>query len=1276
MLSSTLAHPPTVAHWASHLPRWLLLDTLTCVMLALILFLGTVIGLFARRHLVGDPRRSYFFRWYAVTLLAVLCLVLAGNLLLLTLAWVATGMGLHQLLLTYGDRPAARLAATKKFVISRLGDLCMLGATAIAIHVAGTADMRALAAWQPPAGGWEALAHTAFCLLIVAAALLKSAQIPFHTWLPDTLETPTPVSALMHAGIINAGGYLVVRLSPVLSSSQTALGLLLVFGTATALVGGLVMLTQTSIKKSLAFSTVAQMGFMMVQCGLGAFAMAALHIVAHGLYKAHAFLGSGNLPPPVVDRPPPRVAHAVAAAALAVTGFVLAYGWIAGFHQSSLGQWVLGSVVVLGISQFLVLNNRSLFTKPGATVLGLAMVVGASAFYAILQRGASWLFAGAVANGAGIAGTLHLLLIIAVGLLFVAAFGFQLFVWQQPAHPALRRIYRHASHAFYFNIRFNRWLQRRQAGTPHGTPGYAPPPNAVDPQAVAAACAKIAPLWPLDHFVAVNPFVGFTDQPVSAAAAYLTRVVNADLLPLADAPALLNQMQDAHLMAARLQLPTADQHLLAAAGVAPTAEALRAALLDRHARRVHAPAVTLFSQFVDQRADGYWHRTFTEDISRRCAALLATDTAGWRAPFRESSLYVSWKSYTAGDPHLDYAGLPGFGAAVRQLPADPLAAIAWAVTTLQIPATAVDDWLYAALFSIRGWAGFCQYQRHNARLNGEDNDNIVSLLAVRLCYEAFLFQSRATPELATAWSATFVSRPSYPLDVVLGELLLSALEQARRSPLLASITRPHVMPPSQAPQLQAVFCIDVRSEVMRRALEQQDAAIQTFGYAGFFGLAVEHRATPHSPARNRCPVLLQPAIQSCGCSTRDSTAYALGKQCKAVHQSLPGCFPSVEIAGLGHLFGLLRDSLARGANRRTGMLAASLDSPPVDGAMVAHAARILAESGLRAPFAPVVVLVGHGSQSANNPHASALDCGACGGHAGDINARLVASLLNDPAVRRALVADHGVDIPATTRFVAALHNTTTEEITVLPAADGTLHKLEPAVAAWLVAAGTAACTERGCLQGLAPVRNSQAVFQRNARDWSQPFPEWGLAGNYALIAARRQRTRHLKLYGQVFMHEYDAARDPDLRVLAMILTAPVIVASWINWQYNASAIDRRHFGSGTKVIHNIAARIGVLAGNGGDIQCGLPLQSLALGERSMHQPSRLHVVLEAEPQAIDTVLAAHASIGSLVRNRWLHVLAWVADGTRMLQRHPDGQWVQVAADGIVATPLASRPVDV
>ena len=337
------------------------LDVLSAVMLLLVTFLGAIIVRFSRNYLDGDPRQGAFVAGLCLTLAAVTTLVIAGSLVVMVPAWIATSLALHRLLIFYPNRRQAISAARKKFVTARIGDLCLASAAGLLVAAFGTADIGAiLAAARTGAASGSGASVTMAGYLIVLAAVLKSAQFPTQGWLLEVMETPTPVSALLHAGIINAGGFLVLRFADVMVLAVGALSVLALIGAATALIGTAVLTTQSSIKVSLAWSTVAQMGFMLLQCGLGAFPLALLHIVAHSLYKAHAFLSSGS----AVDLARSlgrQSAQPTIRASVFVPSLLLALGLTYGAAAAvgltaplSSGEMALAAIVVMALATLLI----------------------------------------------------------------------------------------------------------------------------------------------------------------------------------------------------------------------------------------------------------------------------------------------------------------------------------------------------------------------------------------------------------------------------------------------------------------------------------------------------------------------------------------------------------------------------------------------------------------------------------------------------------------------------------------------------------------------------------------------------------------------------------------------------------------------------------------------------------------------------------------------------------------------------------------------------------
>jgi NAD(P)H-quinone oxidoreductase subunit 5 len=335
------------------------LDAVTGVMLVLVSFIALVILRFSRTYLDGEPGQLRYVRWFAATLAAVTLLVVSNNLLLLALAWIATSLALHQLLTFYAERPQALIAAHKKFLASRLADVCMLSAVAIIGTQLGTLEIDRIAT---DVAGMTALpaALQVATVLLAAAAAIKCAQLPLHGWLIQVMEAPTPVSALLHAGVVNIGGFLMIRLAPLMLHADLAQGLLVAVGTVTAVIAALVMTTRVSVKVALAWSTCAQMGFMLLQCGLGAWPLALLHLVAHSLYKAHAFLASGStveqwraqaLLPAAPGAAPALWLGAAAVCALAVGTVGLAFG-ASPSHEPAL--WALATIVALALTPLAV----------------------------------------------------------------------------------------------------------------------------------------------------------------------------------------------------------------------------------------------------------------------------------------------------------------------------------------------------------------------------------------------------------------------------------------------------------------------------------------------------------------------------------------------------------------------------------------------------------------------------------------------------------------------------------------------------------------------------------------------------------------------------------------------------------------------------------------------------------------------------------------------------------------------------------------------------------
>lgn len=786
--------------------------------------------------------------------------------------------------------------------------------------------------------------------------------------------------------------------------------------------------------------------------------------------------------------------------------------------------------------------------------------------------------------------------------------------------------------------------------------------------AAAAACQRVAPTWPLDRFIAVNPYWGYVHQPIERAAAELGAVAGTrSLMPRAFYREAWQKgdVQRAHLLEAMREEGSCDspEQLIAALELPdPVPERL-----------------PLLSDCVDARRDlshtMSWREVITHQISQFCAASFDSDQAHWH-PQADQGLYASWRARMLDDQSVSLlTGERRLAARALDLPVDPDAMLARGVAQLEVPEPATADYLTALLASINGWAAWCAYRRWEARLGGNDDRRIEDLLAIRLAWECLLDDGEREPLSAhAAWARAWQQAPTVMDNrqerARIDWIWQRAVELAYQRPLSTALARRGAPKSTSAtaparPSVQAVFCIDVRSEALRRALEAVAPGVQTLGFAGFFGLPLAYMPLGTSASRPQLPGLIAPTLRVTDACDEPSAQASLVRARQEYHrrherwhqlESMPASiFSFVESCGLFYLPALigkcLRSRRAVGSIDHAGVprsvtptLRPRLPQPAAGDIdyRVALAERVLRGMSLTQGFARVVLLVGHGSQSANNAHAAGLDCGACGGQTGEVNSRVLAGVLNETVVRESL-RQREIAVPEDTHFLAALHNTTTDEVRLcdadlVPASHAAdVNALRLA----LEEAGHRARVERAPRLGMDAGDKPEwllGLFQARANDWAQVRPEWGLAGNASLIVAPRTRTRGVHLAGRAFLHEYDCRADVDGSVLAQILTAPMVVANWINMQYFASVVDNGHFGSGNKLLHNVVGgRIGVFEGNGGDLRIGLPMQSLHDGESWMHTPLRLSVFIEARRDAIDAVIAQHPLVRSLVEHRWLHL---------------------------------------
>jgi uncharacterized protein YbcC (UPF0753/DUF2309 family) len=793
-------------------------------------------------------------------------------------------------------------------------------------------------------------------------------------------------------------------------------------------------------------------------------------------------------------------------------------------------------------------------------------------------------------------------------------------------------------------------------------------------EAARSAGGRIAPTWPLDQLIAVNPWWEMRDKPIADVTARIALLGHTDVhMP--------NSWFREHFPQSitREHLESA----IAEAGATMSADAL-ISWLQQDGQRSHWMN---FSDRVDEGRDlarhVAWHDEIIHQISQFCASFFSDWTPLPAEPDR--CLYEAWLENVRGDRGIEIMmGERGLHRQFMALPENDEALIDEASAALNIPGAAMTDYFHALLLDVNGWASWLAYLRWQSRLVGGSDDTLDQLLAIRLAWELVLWRHQLEQDpsghakLHKGWEEQFQRLPElleqHRQQQQPAWLWQRAAELAFQEQLHAQLLQapPAVDAPPARPALQAALCIDVRSEVYRRALEAQDPSIQTLGFAGFFGLPIAYAPSGSSLERPQLPGLLSPALtatEEVAVANSESRAAEFNWKARwgAVGKAAPAAFGYVESVGLGYALKLLNEAIWGEAPAHPVNSACSHDARFTlrneHGELTVEqqaelAAGILAALTLTENLAPVVILAGHGSSTRNNPHAAGLDCGACGGQTGEINVRVLAQLLNDEAVRCRLAEAHNIEIPADTRFIAGLHDTTTDELRCLTPLPGDAGQIKD----WLDAAGRAARSERAPKLGVGPGDSDAGIIQRS-RDWSQVRPEWGLAGNACFVVAPRSRTRHLNFAGRSFLHDYQwrADRENGYPILELIMTAPMLVTHWINMQYNTSVCDNERYGSGNKVLHNVVGgNIGVFEGNGGDLRIGLPLQSLHDGKRWMHDPLRLSVYIDAPAEAIADIASRHEVVSQLLDNDWLYLFR-IDDDAGEIQRLYKGSWEVSAA---------------
>jgi uncharacterized protein YbcC (UPF0753/DUF2309 family) len=621
-----------------------------------------------------------------------------------------------------------------------------------------------------------------------------------------------------------------------------------------------------------------------------------------------------------------------------------------------------------------------------------------------------------------------------------------------------------------------------------------------------------------------------------------------------------------------------------------------------------------------------------------CQAYFDEGQATIQMPARHLGLYAAFKQLIIFDNKISLAQK----SFISKLPHNAIDAIAQCIHQLKIDTDHINLFLKKILTTLPGWASYIKYKAQWSSIDETEASSMIlyEYLAIRLIMAvAFLKNPHE-----------FI-QPNHDGHEKINVNHIKNDEIKYRRALINKFRSKYSSNEKSAfknPKAQFVFCIDVRSEPFRRAIESV-GDYETFGFAGFFGLplCVE---SDRSEKYASCPVLLKPkhtVKESIKCNAiADFKKIVSGKEkvklSKKIYQSLKYNFttPFLLAEFLGFWSGvwmILKTFFPNRANQIKQLVSPAFNKSPgvnelgiLEGIsfsdQVNYAENMLRMIDLVSNFSPVVVLCGHGSKTTNNAYATSLDCGACGGHDGATNARVMATILNTDIIRNAL-AKRGIEIPDSTKFIAALHNTTTDDVSFFT------HEHYTDLEKDLKNAQLKNNQYRSQYLG------SKSDVATLSLDWAQTRPEWGLAKNAAFIVGARSLTKEIDLEGRCFLHSYNWENDQNCEMLKTILTAPMIVAQWINAQYLFSTLDPIGYGSGSKITQNITGKIGVMQGNASDLMHGLPLQSThRTDHEAFHEPIRLMTIISAPKEFITRVISGNDLLLKLTKNEWVKFL--------------------------------------
>ena len=762
------------------------------------------------------------------------------------------------------------------------------------------------------------------------------------------------------------------------------------------------------------------------------------------------------------------------------------------------------------------------------------------------------------------------------------------------------------------------------------------------------ASKVIGKTWPLYTFVASNPLSGYETSSFKEAVSSAEKHLDANAFP---APKLYRQAWE-------------------------NGDIDRVVLVDLLQENGLSESPEYYLQQIElqKRSEAL---NVNHDVDRIMAKWLAAfmdeGLAEWDMPFKSEGFYTAWRYLVIYDSELGMTRL-------KDIPKTSEKALEQILTN-HSEKEYINIFTYQ-LAALPGWTGYINHREASNSDWAQDFPiSLMDYLAARL-WTAKKLNVSILPENNEESSNGLVSKLQY--------IWLKAWEESWQNQLVKTLEKESITTKSSdknnVPDAQLVFCIDTRSELIRRHVESK-GNYETYGYAGFFGIAMDYNNINDGIIRKSCPPIVSSAYtvseiaqdnkeENFVTYKKNNSVLKFGKYfLKRMKNMLPSAFGYVEGSGFYYGLSLIARTMMPGKmykmNEKNTSKMETICQPVINKAINEEVVPIgipldekvgIVKSAFDLmgwkQFAPLVLFVGHGSHSANNPFSSSLDCGACAASPGRHNARMLAKLANILEVRQALAEIHGVMIPDNTVFIGAEHNTTTDDIVLFDSEVPDSHKqLVENLKTNLLKARQTATQDRLGVKG-----NSISSAQQKANNWGETRPEWGLAKNAGFIVGPRNLTKNTNLDSSCFLHSYDWELDTKGKALEGIMQGPMVVTQWINNHYYFSTVDNNTYGGGSKITHNITGKFGVVQGNGGDLKMGLPLQSLFRSDDAMyHKPLRLTVMIQAPITRVSEILLRNSNLKMLLDNEWIYLMVMDPTHNNEIFRYKKSiQWISTS----------------